>query len=177
MDAINLAIKKAELIGVSVDFIASSFADVQLPENNYDRIIASEFIEHISAEEAREFVKIAYDLLRPGGRILIFTNPNTIQRRIGYPLIRIFRLLQGVSLPRQQADTLIDHYRLYHLNEQNYFNLKKLMVDSKFKVIDIGYDMSPEIGGGFLEKLLLKIVGNTFLRHIFFTNLYVIAEK
>lgn len=176
-DAINLAIKKAESIGVTVEFIVSSFADVKLEKNCYDRILASEFIEHISAEEGKKFTKIAYDALRPGGRILIFTHPNTIQRKIGYPLIRFFKFSQGVVLPKKQADTLDDHYRLYHLNEQNYFNLKKMMLAFDFKIIDIGYDMSFDNRSGFIKKLILKIIRSTFLRHIFFTNLYVIAEK
>lgn len=177
-DAINLANKKAESIGVNVEFIASSFADVHLHKNAYDRILASEFIEHISPDEGLKFVKIAYDALRPGGRLLIFTYPNTIQRKIGYPLIRLFKLLQGVSLPKKQADTTDEHYKYYHLNEQNYFNLKKLIVDSDFKIIEAGYDVGFENKkDGFLKIFARIIIKNTLLRHIFFTNLFVIAEK
>ena len=177
VDAINLAIEKAKLLGASVDFVASSFADVKLEKNRYDRILASEFIEHISADEGRKFVKIAYEALRPGGRLLIFTHPNTIQRKIGYPLVRLFKAMQGVHLPKKQSDTLDDHYRLYHLNEQNYFELKKMMLAFDFKNVEIGYDVDFGKKIGFFKNLVFKIIKNTLFRHVFLTNLYVIAEK
>lgn len=176
-DAINLAIKKAKLLGASADFFVSSFADFKPVENYYDRILASEFIEHISSVEGYRFLEIAYKSLRPGGRVLIFTHPNTIQRRFGYPLIRIFNLLQGVVLPKKQLDTLDEHYKLYHLNEQNYFKLKKLIHTFDFKKVEIGYDVNVDEKNGFFKRSIFKIIKNTFFRHLFFTNLYVIAEK
>lgn len=176
-DAINLAIKKSKSLGASVDFVVSSFSDFKPVENYYDRILASEFIEHISSDEGYRFVEIAYKSLRPGGRILIFTYPNTIQRRLGYPLIRIFKLFHGVVLPRKQPDTLDEHYKLYHLNEQNYFKIKKLMHNFDFKKVDVGYDFHFDEKKGFFKKTLFKIIKNTPFRHLFFMNLYVIAEK
>lgn len=176
-DAIDLAIKKAESVGAVVDFMASSFSDARLEKNYYDRILASEFIEHISAEEGRKFINIAYDVLRPGGRILIFTHPNTIQRKIGYPLVRFFKLLQGIYLPKKQADTLDDHYLNYHLNEQNYFKLKRLVVACGFKIVEAGYDVAFSKENGLFKYFILKIIKGSFFKHIFFTNLYVVAEK
>ncbi len=176
-DAINMAIDKARSIGVNVNFISSSFSDVNLKENSYDRILASEFIEHISAEEGLKFAKIAYKALRPGGKILIFTYPNTIQRKVGYPILRAIKFLQGITLPKMQPDTVDDHYRLYHLNEQNYFSLKKLLLAAEFKEIEAGYDFSLSAETGFIKKMALKIIESTFLRHLFFKNLYAIAHK
>ncbi|WP_205204069.1 class I SAM-dependent methyltransferase [Azonexus hydrophilus] len=176
-DAINLAIEKAKSLGAQVGFVVSSFADFKALENHYDRILASEFIEHISAAEGYKFVEIAYKSLRPGGRVLIFTHPNTIQRRFGYPLVRLFNRLQGVILPKKQSDTLDEHYRLYHLNEQNYFSLKKMINAFGFKYIEVGYDVDFSKTNGFFKKLAFKIIKNTFLRHLFLTNLYVVAEK
>jgi len=57
ISAIKLAREKALSVQASVEFVVSSFDELgDLPET-YDRILASEFIEHISAEEGAAFSK------------------------------------------------------------------------------------------------------------------------
>jgi len=54
-DAILLAREKARSLRVKVDFLQRSFEQIDDPDGQYDRILASEFIEHVSAEEGRLF--------------------------------------------------------------------------------------------------------------------------
>lgn len=175
-DAIQLAKEKAEELSVSVQFIEGSFDQIDLKKGFYDRILASEFIEHISIEEGKEFFKRAFQLLKPGGKILVFTHPNTLQRRFGYPILRIVSALRGIVLPRIQQDTLDEHYTKYHLNEQNYFTLKSSAQHAGFKNIKIGYDAYFSSSKPVI-RFLGAIVMHTFLRHLFLTNLYLLAEK
>ena len=176
-DAISLARKKAEFLGVNVEFLESSFDGLRESPKKYDRILASEFIEHISSQEGEDFFKIAFSLLKPGGRLLVFTMPNTLQRRYGYPLQRLWAALRCKRLPKEQEDTLSEHYTKYHMNEQNYFSLKKFAAESGFKKYTVGYDGWEGSGRFGFRMLIRKFINRTFIRHIFFGNLYLLAEK
>lgn len=176
-EAIGLARKKASDLGVAVEFIEASFD--QLPEDGefYDRILASEFIEHICAQEGEAFFRKAHSLLKPDGRLLVFTMPNTLQRRFGYPLSRLWAALHGRRLPKQQPDTLSRHYRLYHLNEQNYFSLRKFVENAGFTNYRIGYDVDLDQLPRGKNARIRYLLARTPLRHILLSNLYVIAER
>lgn len=175
-DAINMAKKKSEKLGLNnIKFESIPFQDINDDDNTYDRILASEFIEHISNEEGNAFMRKMHSLLKDNGKILIFTHPNTLQRKYGYPLIRLMSLVRGKVLPKEQDDTIGDHYKLYHLNEQNAFSLKKLAQNNGFRNISIDYDSGHNSTG--IKKILVNIIKYTPLKHILMTNLVLTAEK
>lgn len=174
-DAIFLAKEKAKSLHAKATFIEASFDEFDVETSEFDRILASEFIEHISANEGEIFFHKVYRLLKPGGKLLVFTFPNTLQRRYGYPLQRLMGAIKGKPLPSQQDDTVGEHYCLYHLNEQNYFTLRNAATDAGFRKISIGYDMGASKTA--LKRFVMNCIGKTPLRHIFFNNLYLLAEK
>jgi len=170
-DAIRLAEEKAKELGSPCRFIISSFQDI--PENEiYDRIISLDFIEHISAGEAGIFMRKCHKLLKDGGRLLIFTYPNTLRRRYGYNLIRYFSYLKNKPLPKNETDTLSKHYKEYHLNEQNCLTLRSLALNAGFKDFQITY-YDPSVKESFLKKILF----NTPFRHLFLKGLTIVAVK
>lgn len=173
--AILIAQNKNNQLGLKCDFICCSFNDI--PETRqYDKILASEFIEHISKEEGELFIKKTLRLLKPGGRLLVHTHPNTIQRRYGYRLIRYFNFLLFKRLPLQQADTLDEHYKMYHLNEQNYFSLKNMAKRAGYTKYRVFYD-SPELPKNSFKFYRRKIISHTFLRHLLLNDLILTAVK
>ncbi len=175
-DAIELAKLKAVELNANSKFIESSFN--YLPEGIlFDRILASEFIEHISEEEGIDFFKRIHTVLNRNGRLLIYTYPNTLQRRYGYPTLRFLSFLYGKCLPAKPPDTLSEHYKLYHLNEQNFFSLKKFALRAGFKDITVGYDNVSLQGKGWIKKIAINIIQGSPLRHIFLTGLYLITKK
>lgn len=176
-DAINLAREKAASLNAQVEFMESSFDGLREPSETYDRILASEFIEHISAEEGAMFFQAAFSMLKPSGKLLVFTMPNTLQRRYGYPIQRIWAALHGKWLPKQQDDTISEHYKLYHLNEQNYFSLKKFADQAGFGKFVIGYDGEADPSQSKSKRLIRSIIKLSPLRHILLSNLYLLAEK
>ncbi len=176
-DAINLAKSKAKILDSSVEFVEASFGTLLEPDNYYDRILASEFIEHISKIEGVDFFKVAYSALKPGGKLLVYTMPNTLQRCYGYPIMRIWAFIKGKRLPKKQDDTLSEHYKLYHLNEQNYFELKHSALRVGFKRFVVGYDIESVKNKSGIKNLILKFIEITPLRHLLFSNLYLLAEK
>ncbi|WP_018152842.1 class I SAM-dependent methyltransferase [Leeia oryzae] len=178
IDAIRLAQEKAKHLKVKISLFHGSFNSFHSGNKKFDRIMASEFIEHISKTEGELFIKIAVSLLNEGGKLLIFTHPNTLQRKCGYPAIRFAAKMLGKKLPKHQPDTTNEHYKLYHLNEQNFFSLQSLAKKAKVRRYKIGYDSFLRAASNQPIRNVIKVIINkTFLRHFFLTDLYLILEK
>jgi len=170
-EAIKLAKEKAIELKADCTFIISSFEDIN-EEIKYDRIVSLDFIEHISSQEGKTFFSKCHKLLNPGGKLIVYTYPNTIRRKYGYKLIRLFSILKRKPMPKKEPDTISDHYKQYHLNEQNYFSLGKSGTNAGFKKVRVQY-YDPSISDSILKRLLI----NTPLRHLFLKGLILIAEK
>lgn len=170
-EAIKLAKAKADELKADCTFHINSFEKIE-EEIKFDRIISIDFIEHISVEEGKAFFKKCCNLLNPGGRLVVYTYPNTLRRRFGYKLIRIFSIIKRKPLPKREPDTISDHYKQYHLNEQNYFSLKNMAVNAGFSKVQVQYfDLS--IKDSFLKSVLI----HTPFRHLFLKGLTLIADK
>jgi len=170
-EAIKLAKSKANELKARCKFQISSFEKIE-EEVRYDRIVSIDFIEHIAVDEGRAFFKKCYNLLNPGGRLLVYTFPNTIRRRFGYKLIRALSIIKGKPMPKKEPDTISDHYKQYHLNEQSYFTLLKSAIIAGFGKAKVHY-IDPSIKDSFLKKVLI----NTPFRHLFLKGLTLIADK
>jgi ubiquinone/menaquinone biosynthesis C-methylase UbiE len=175
--AIQIARAKAAQLGLRCEFIEGSFESLD-GSHRYDRIMASEFIEHISAKEGARFFFLALQLLNPGGRLLVYTHPNVLQRRVGYKLQRfLYQLATGKRMPAVQPDTTSEHYLLYHLNEQSFRSLRSLARGAGFRRVRLGYDTCFPPPKSHLGRLFRLFTHHTPLRHFFLTDLVCIAEK
>lgn len=170
-EAIKLATSKAKELNAPCRFIVSSFESLD-ESQKYDRIIALDFIEHISSDESALFFRKCFNLLNQGGRLLVFTYPNTVRRKYGYRLIRLISIIKMKPLPAKEPDTVSEHYRQYHLNEQNYFTLLRQAKNNGFSKVKVDY-YDPTVKDSLLKKLLLK----TPVRHLFLKGLTLIAQK
>jgi cyclopropane fatty-acyl-phospholipid synthase-like methyltransferase len=170
-EAIKLAEEKANELKAVCTFLISSFENIS-EESKFDRIVSIDFIEHISAEEGKVFFRKCFNLINPGGRLIIYTYPNTIRRRYGYKLIRFISIIKRKPMPKKEPDTISEHYKQYHLNEQSYFSLKKSASDAGFAKVRVQYfDLS--IKDSFLKTILI----HTPFRHLFLKGLTLIADK
>jgi cyclopropane fatty-acyl-phospholipid synthase-like methyltransferase len=169
-DAIRLAQLKAAVLHSRAEFVAAPFAQAMQRDESFDCILASEFIEHIAPDEATTFMRLAFERLRPGGRLFIFTYPNTLQRKYGYRLLRLASQLRGHALPARQPDTVDEHYKLFHLNEQNRLSLLRLARHAGFSECRAGYDNAPR------TRAARALMAGPF-RDLFGTDLYLIAGK
>lgn len=170
-EAIKLAREKAQELGTVCTFIISSFENID-EEVKFDRIVSIDFIEHISVEEGKVFFQKCFNLLNSNGKLIIYTFPNTIRRKYGYKLIRAFSILKRKPLPAKEPDTISDHYKQYHLNEQNYFSLKNSALKAGFNKVKVQY-FDPSTKDSVLKSILI----HTTLRHLFLKGLTLIADK
>lgn len=176
-EAIAIARAKAGELGITCEFIEGSF-ELLDRTRRYDRILASELIEHISVCEGELFFRLAWELLAPGGRLLVYSYPNVLQRRVGYKIQRwLYMIATGRPMPAVQPDTTGEHYRLYHLNEQTHRSLRRLALRGGFKKTTIGYDPVPVEARTRAGRLFKLISQRGPLRHFFTTDLFCLAEK
>lgn len=175
-DAIAIARGKAVELGAPAVFRVSSYDHMGDQGEYFDRILASEFIEHVSRDEGVEFLRMARHRLKPGGKLLVFTMPNTLQRRFGYPVQRLWSLAKGDKLPRLQEDMMSDHYRLYHLNEQSAFSLDRAAREAGFTRFKVFYDHGTTRSRSVALRIGQEIINSTPVRHLFCNNLVLLAE-
>jgi cyclopropane fatty-acyl-phospholipid synthase-like methyltransferase len=170
-EAIKLAEEKAAELKADCCFQVSSFERID-DKVKYNKIVSIDFIEHISAEEGKLFFSKCYNLLMDDGRLIVYTYPNTVRRRFGYKLIRLFSIIKGKPMPKKEPDTVSDHYKQYHLNEQSLFTLKNSARNAGFSKIRVQY-YDPSIKDSFIKSLLI----HTPFRHVFLKGLTLIADK
>lgn len=170
-EAIKLAKEKADELKANCKFLITSFENIE-ESDKFDKISCIDFIEHISIGEGKAFFLKCYNLLTPGGRLVVYTYPNTIRRRFGYKLIRIFSVIKGKPMPKKEPDTVSDHYKQYHLNEQSYFTLRNSAMNAAFDKVRVQY-FDPSIKDSFLKSILI----HTPFRHLFLKGLTLIADK
>jgi len=175
-DAIVLAqqklrsIKQSSSRNIRTSFVCAIATENIFQPNSFDKILMSEFVEHISPQERDIVLKNARTWLRPGGKVLIYTFPNRWSRYT-YPLMRWYvRIRNGVDMGKRPDDTTHPDYAKYHINEQNYFSLYFALRRAGFREVHVWFDS--HIDGRF------SIIKRTFLYNLLFgSNLTGVGVK
>lgn len=158
------SIEKARGEPLSITFVRAAAAQLQLPAACFDKVLMSEFIEHINADEAIRVLRIVHRAMKPDGVLLVYTYPNRMARTC-YPIKRWLSLvLRGKRLPPQMPDTVHEHYRDYHLNEQTAGSLRRLLRATGFDA-DVWYDIDHS-SRSRLARALYRIAGCTVLMNL-----------
>jgi ubiquinone/menaquinone biosynthesis C-methylase UbiE len=98
--SIKMAVKlctKFNIKGKSYFLVSNAF-NLPFRDNSFDKIVASDFIEHITYKGKDKFLREVYRLLKPTGLVVIFT-PNGIRERIGEIYWRVRHCLWGNEIP------------------------------------------------------------------------------
>ena len=88
-------------------------------------------VEHLTPEQLATALREAHRLLKPGGRLIVHTMPNTWYYRWGYPLYRRVQAARGVNLPRDPRARW--GYAHLHVNEQNPLKLRAVLRQAGFR--------------------------------------------
>ncbi len=103
------------------------------PDNSFDRAFMLDIVEHLQAYELHEALVEVRRVLRPGGRLIVHTMPNTWYYRFGYPWYRLIQRLRGRDLPANPRDRWGGTYQWVHVNEQNVISLTHALQSAGFR--------------------------------------------
>lgn len=175
-DAIVLAQQKMRSIeqnsgrNIRTSFMCAIATENMFRPNSFDKVLMSEFIEHVSPQERDVILRNVRRWLKPGGKVLIYTFPNRWSRYT-YPLMRWYvRIRNGVDMGERPDDTTHPDYTKYHLNEQSYFSLYFALRRAGFREVHVWFDSHSS--GRF------SIIKRTFLYNLLFgSNLTGVGIK
>lgn len=156
-DSIKTAQILSERYGVSQNtkFIIANAFNLPFRDSSFDKIVAADFIEHITLEEKETLLGEIKRVLKPEGISIIFT-PNIIREKLGEAYWKVRHLLFADKVPSNELHFgLITRFQFESL-------LKKHQFHFRFTYKDI------------TRPYLAKI---PFLRHFLSLNLLWIIKK
>ncbi len=147
------------------------------PDNCFDRVFMLDVVEHLYPHELHQSLIEIRRVLRPSGRLIIHTMPNTWYYRWGYPLFRMFHRLRGQKLPVDPRDRW--GYSAVHVNEQDLIMLRRELKSAGFKAkvwlqSTHSYAEEPNELVRFVMRALVTLYP---FRLIFCNDLFAVAVK
>jgi len=93
-------------------------------DKSFDRVFMLDVVEHLYPTELHRALTEIRRVLRPGGKLIIHTMPNTWYYRFGYPMFRLAQRPRGKHLPADPRDRWKSIHEM-HVNEQNLILLRR----------------------------------------------------
>jgi 2-polyprenyl-3-methyl-5-hydroxy-6-metoxy-1,4-benzoquinol methylase len=130
-------IRKDTLEFICDDFLKYTF------DKKFDRIIATDFIEHIGKKRCELVISKVAELLNQNGLFIIHTSPNAMNYETPYQQKRAIARSIGCYLPKNPRT----HYEdVMHINEQTPDSLKKVL-EKHFPYSIVWVSTPPDIVG------------------------------
>lgn len=133
-ESIKVAQLLSERYGVSKNakFLVANAIRLPFKDYYFDKVVAADFIEHVTLREKEELVREIYRVLKPDGVGVIFT-PNGIREKIGKIYWQIRHLLFGDKISTTRLHFgLTNKYELNPLLEKLKFNYSLVYKDIKW---------------------------------------------
>jgi len=133
---------------------------LSFPTSSIDHVFMLDVVEHLYAEELHQVFLEIFRVLKPGGKLIIHTMPNTWYYAVGYPFYRLLQRLRGDKLPANPRDRW--DFSDVHVNEQNPFRLLQALKKAQFEtnvwltsIQDYSYEKNKivKIGMRFLTSI------------------------
>lgn len=157
-----------------VELIRSDAKEFPFPGASFDVVCLVDVYEHLHPYELESTLAEARRVLRPGGRLLVHTGPNTWFYRFGYPPVR---WLGRHFLKRDFPEDLRGEYdHVMHVNEQDPRSLRLGLEAAGFRArvqprsFFSGIDPSP------WERAAMRLLFARPQGNVFCTSLLAVAE-
>lgn len=147
---------------------------INFPDNHFDKVISSDFFEHMSAEDNIQVLKEIKRVVKPGGMIVIKT-PNLTYLKSS----RFFKMLKRLLQRKNPLSVVIPHTTgqgHQHIGLLTKRGLLKIVNAAGFLNFNFHYDVNSKIeraNYSFAEFL----ARNPFLRNIFTEELIILVRK
>jgi ubiquinone/menaquinone biosynthesis C-methylase UbiE len=145
------------------------------PDQIFDCAFMLDVVEHLYPEELHQVFCEIKRVLRPTGRLVIHTMPNTWYYAMGYPLFRLVQRLRGRHLPPDPRDRW--QYKEVHVNEQNPIRLHQALVAAglKGKVWLQTTQLYEEESNQYARLVMKALVTVYPFRWVFCNDLFAVA--
>ena len=167
-----------ETIGTTA-FIQSDAKTLPLSSGFFDRVLMLDLVEHLQPWELNQAFLEVHRVLKKDGRLIIHTAPNRWYDRYAYPLVRLYRTLQGqgVKYPKNPRECYPLNVQV-HVNEQDMLSLSRSLRRAGFSS-RIWLDSPPQERqeGPFLATLRRVAFGVPPLRWFFEREVFAVARK
>jgi 2-polyprenyl-3-methyl-5-hydroxy-6-metoxy-1,4-benzoquinol methylase len=121
-------------------------------DNKFDRIIATDFVEHVEKKQYERVLQTIADLLGPGGLFIIHTSPNALNYEEPYEEKRAMARSMGSYLPKNPRTRNED---IMHINEQTPDSLKKSL-GKHFQYSVVWVATAPDITGSLKREFTVN---------------------
>jgi len=139
------------LKGAKLDFICDDFLNHHFNQN-FDRIIATDFIEHVGKNRYDLVLQTIAGLLKSGGLFIVHTSPNALNYGAPYDEKRAMARSIGSFLLKNPRT----HYEdVMHINEQTPDSLKRSL-EKHFSHSIVWVATSPDITGSLKREFSLN---------------------
>lgn len=157
----------------------------QLPLASHcaDMVVLSDVVEHVPAKTLPLLLEECRRVLRPGGRLVIHTQPNRVLVDVTVPVLARVSRLWNVSLPRDLRSEMTEGSgREYHVNEQSLRSLRHLLKAAAFAIEELWLEGTYPIHRIFGDAALKPDILAAFrrwqcLRELFASQLFAVARK
>jgi SAM-dependent methyltransferase len=148
-----------------------------------DVAILADVVEHLSAPELRELLAECGRALRPGGRLVIHTQPNRTLVRITVPLLSRVSRIWGVRLPRDlRSEMTPGSGAEFHPGEPTCGSLRRALLQAGFHIEELWLEGSyavHRIFGDcrFKDAFLRAFRRSRILKGLFATQIFALARR
>jgi SAM-dependent methyltransferase len=135
-------------------------------------------VEHLYPTELHRALCDLRRVLKPGGRLIIHTMPNTWYYRFGYPAFRFVERIRGKRLPADPRDRWAYLHEV-HVNEQNLFLLRRELRRAGFSArVYLRSVQSYTEEPNRLVRRIMRLLATMYpFRWIFCNDLFAVATK
>lgn len=155
-------------------FLLADAKGLDFPDGSFDVIFLIDVYEHLHPYEIEQTLAEVMRVLRPGGKFIVHTGPNTWFYRFGYPLVReAARLLLRREFPEDLRGQYDD---IMHVNEQSPWSLYRGLKSAGFRPAVIPRSFFVGINPSTWEKLVMKLLFARPFGYIFCTSLMAVGR-
>ena len=167
----------------SVKRVTASLEKIPIEDSTMNAVVMSDVIEHIPRANIGDVLAECYRILKPGGRIIIHTQPNRILVDWTVPVLSKISWLWGTRLPRDLREEMTPGARgEYHPSEQSRRELAGWLRRAGFGIeqlwLEGSYPIHRIFGNSGWKQLLLPLFRRQrWIKEIFASQLFAVAHK
>ena len=176
--ALELSRERARLLDPRdrerVEFRLADAKGLDFPDSTFDAVFLVDVYEHLHPYEVERCLREVRRVLRPWGRLVVHTGPNTWFYRVGYPLARTaLRVLARKELPESLRGQYDD---IMHVNEQSPLSLWRGLTREGFEVTVLPRSFLPGFRPNLWKKMVTMVLFARPLGYVFCTSLMAVAR-